>query len=102
MGELIFEGKVDESIGTHLFFEIEERKAEPGLLSLLTSIRSDGEEANKPQRYTTTFKFSTDTIVMMEPVTLQAKVKAEGQQKEVQKKEEEMIDSDDSDELMIL
>lgn len=97
MGELIFQGQVDETIGSHLYFEIEERKSETtGLLPLLTSIRSDTEEASKPQRYTATYKFSTETLVTMEPVTLLKKNK-EQQQIVVPQK----VESDD-DEPMIL
>ncbi|CAO3615200.1 unnamed protein product [Mucor hiemalis] len=75
IGDMIFEGEVDETLGTHMIFEIEERKIETtGLLPLLSSIRADNEEATSKQpKYTLKYACQTENIIKMDTVTLEPK-----------------------------
>ncbi|KAI8051890.1 uncharacterized protein B0P05DRAFT_562262 [Gilbertella persicaria] len=73
LGDLIFEGEIDETIGSHMFFEVQEKKQEDntGLLPLLTSMRSEGDES-KP-KITLNYVDSTETIIKFESVTINPK-----------------------------
>ncbi|KAI8968898.1 hypothetical protein BDF20DRAFT_838886 [Mycotypha africana] len=74
LGDAVFEGEIDETVGTHLFFEIEERKADTsGLVPLLSSMRSTAEEGPKQQRYTVKYACQTENIVQLTPVTIKPK-----------------------------
>ncbi|KAI7907923.1 uncharacterized protein BX663DRAFT_557135 [Cokeromyces recurvatus] len=67
IGEFIFQGNVDESIGTHLLFEINEKtEDQTGLLPLLTSMRV--EDGQKQQRYTVRYACSTEKLVTFDNV----------------------------------
>lgn len=78
IGDITFEGEVDETLGTHLLFEIEERKVETtGLLPLLSSIRADKEDATqKQQKYTLKYDCSIENVIKMDTVYLEPKVEA--------------------------
>lgn len=89
---MTFEGQVNETIGTHLMFEMEERKVETsGLLPLLSSIRGDDSTttsendnsetlavtAAKPQKYTLKYDCSTENIIKMDTVNIRPKQEPE-------------------------
>jgi hypothetical protein len=102
---MTFEGEVDETLGTHLMFEIEERKVETtGLLPLLSSIRGgnndEGENSSsnnnyeggalssKPQKYTLKYDCSTENIIKMDTVNIKPKEQPEPQQEEQNQKDD--------------
>lgn len=68
---------MDETIGTHLLFEIKEKVHDTkGLLPLLTSMRTD-DDAPKQQKYSLDYVCSTENIIKMETVTIKPKVAKE-------------------------
>jgi hypothetical protein len=76
IGDITFEGEVDETLGTHMLFEIEERKVETsGLLPLLSSIRADKEETAQKPKYTLKYDRSIENIIKMDTVILEPKPK---------------------------
>lgn len=100
LGHHTFEGEIDDTIGTHLLFEIQENKRETaGLLPLLSSMRSESD--NKQPKYTTTYYASSEKIVSCTPVSLKAKndefdqlgikAKAAAQQRDLDDKENEYL-----------
>ncbi|KAL7308148.1 hypothetical protein PS15m_012038 [Mucor circinelloides] len=73
LGGLTFEGTVDETIGTHLLFEIKEKVHDTkGLLPLLTSMRTE-DDAPKQQKYSVEYFCSTENTVKMDTVTIRPK-----------------------------
>lgn len=73
LGGLTFEGAVDETIGTHLLFEVKEKVHDTkGLLPLLTSMRSEN-DAPKQQKYTTEYFCSTENTIKMDTVSIRHK-----------------------------
>jgi hypothetical protein len=81
IGDITLEGEVDETLGTHLFFEVEERAVETsGLGPLLQSMRTekdddDNNDTNTPkqQKYTLKYDCKTDNIIKTESVSLKPK-----------------------------
>ncbi|GAN07873.1 hypothetical protein MAM1_0180c07377 [Mucor ambiguus] len=87
LGGLTFEGAVDETIGTHLLFEIKEKVHNTkGLLPLLTSMRTE-DDAPKQQKYSTEYFCSTESTIRMDTVTIRPK--------EPVKEESEVVDEDE-------
>lgn len=77
LGGLTFEGKVDETIGAHLLFEIKEKVHDTkGLLPLLTSMRTE-DDAPKQQKYSLDYVCSTENVIKMETVTIKPRVAKE-------------------------
>ncbi|KAI8640501.1 hypothetical protein BD408DRAFT_369832 [Parasitella parasitica] len=77
LGGLTFEGKVDETIGTHLLFEIKEKVHDTkGLLPLLTSMRTE-DDAPKQQKFSLNYVCSTENIIKMDTVSIKPKVAKE-------------------------
>ncbi|CEP11509.1 hypothetical protein [Parasitella parasitica] len=77
IGGLTFEGNVDETIGTHLLFEIKEKVHDTkGLLPLLTSMRTE-DDAPKQQKFSLNYVCSTENIVKMDTVTIKPKTNQE-------------------------
>jgi hypothetical protein len=75
IGDITLEGEVDETLGTHLFFEVEERAVETsGLGPLLQSMRTEkDDDDNKQQKYTLKYDCKTDNIIKTESVSLKPK-----------------------------
>ncbi|KAG0738704.1 hypothetical protein G6F57_005097 [Rhizopus arrhizus] len=99
VGHQIFEGEMDDTIGTNLLFEIQESKRETtGLLPLLSSMKNDG---SKQPKYTTNYFCKSEKIVTCTSVTLRAKddefekmnakAKADAQQRAVDDEENDFI-----------
>ncbi|KAL9559487.1 hypothetical protein MBANPS3_000403 [Mucor bainieri] len=89
LGGLTFEGAVDETIGTHLLFEIKEKVHDTkGLLPLLTSMRTE-DDAPKQQKYSTEYFCSTETTIRMDTVTIRPRAP------EKEKPEELTVDEDE-------
>lgn len=87
LGGLTFEGAVDETIGTHLLFEIKEKVHDTkGLLPLLTSMRTD-DDAPKQQKYSAEYFCSTENTIRMDTVAIRPK--------EAEKEGSKVIDEDE-------
>ncbi|KAI9256253.1 hypothetical protein BY458DRAFT_519509 [Sporodiniella umbellata] len=72
VGHQIYEGEIDDTIGTHLLFEIQENKRETeGLLPLLSSMRAENE--TKQSKYITSYFASTEKVVNCSAITLKHK-----------------------------
>jgi hypothetical protein len=97
IGDVIYKGEIDETLGTQMLFEIEERKtATAGLLPLLASMRSENDEGPK-QRYTVKYACATENVITLDAVTLRRKDNelTACQEKEAKKKEESNSEEED-------
>ncbi|KAI8354144.1 hypothetical protein EDC96DRAFT_271494 [Choanephora cucurbitarum] len=90
LGNITLEGTIDETIGSHLMFEMKEVQPEDntGLLPLLSSMRSD-EAETKQQKLELKYTCSTETIVHYDAVMLQPKRNPVEQQQEQQEQEQQ-------------
>ncbi|KAI9474149.1 MAG: hypothetical protein EXX96DRAFT_580761 [Benjaminiella poitrasii] len=84
LGEMMFRGEIDDSLGTHLLFEINEKQQDrSGLVPLLTSMRDDDEQ--KQQRYTVKYALSTESVIPLESMKLRRKkTQQKAEEKEVE------------------
>ncbi|KAI8877936.1 hypothetical protein K501DRAFT_288128 [Backusella circina FSU 941] len=79
LGTFVFEGAPDETIGTHMLFEINESQRETtGLLPLLSSMRSEPTDGPK-SRYVASYLCSTEKYIQMNPISLEKKSKPENE-----------------------
>ncbi|KAI8372112.1 hypothetical protein BD560DRAFT_395195 [Blakeslea trispora] len=74
VGNITMEGTIDETIGSHLIFEMKEAQPEDntGLLPLLSSMRSDEAEP-KQQKLELELVCSTESIVNYETIMMKPK-----------------------------
>ncbi|KAK4511845.1 swr complex subunit [Mucor velutinosus] len=91
LGGLTFEGTVDETIGTHLLFEIKEKVHDTkGLLPLLTSMRTE-DDAPKQQKYSAEYFCSTENTIRMDTVTIRPREPVKETPKLIDEDEEEIM-----------
>ncbi|CAO3687364.1 unnamed protein product [Rhizopus microsporus] len=101
IGNQFFEGEIDDTIGTHLLFEIQESKRETtGLLPLLSSMRSKDDDKKK-QKYNLTFACSTEKMVHFDSVTLEPKMDAEAINEAKMKEESQKRQKDEMDNIFM-
>ncbi|KAG2212721.1 hypothetical protein INT47_000698, partial [Mucor saturninus] len=72
LGELTLEGTVDETIGTHLMFEMQDKDPSkiPPSLAAVNPNKSEPKETKK----TLVYQCSTENVVTLETITLTPKV----------------------------
>ncbi|KAI8364761.1 uncharacterized protein BYT42DRAFT_168700 [Radiomyces spectabilis] len=74
LGPYIFAGDFDETVGTHLLFEITEKQRDAtGFLPLLSSMRSENTETTKTTRFTTTLQHAVNKVIKFQRVELTKK-----------------------------
>lgn len=75
LGDITLEGTVDETIGTHLLFEMQDRGLDStNILSSITPSRADTEP--KELRKALKYECSTENVITLETVTLTPKSSA--------------------------